>query len=235
MRVALILATAVAAVTVVGALIAGSLGGGSADPASVANTAPARAAPILLPPTVGPGGAGADLTAPAPTAPPPLPAVVPVAAVRRAAPNRLVIPRIRVDAPLRGVGVDKTGQIEVPPLSELNLAGWYTFGPTPGEMGPAVIVGHVSTRKGPAVFARLSELRRGDTIKVGRSDGSVVAFIVDGVEQAPKSTFPTARVYGNTTNAALRLITCGGVYNKKAHSYTDNLIVYGTLSATKAA
>ncbi|GAA1268471.1 hypothetical protein GCM10009677_21210 [Sphaerisporangium rubeum] len=154
-----------------------------------------------------------------------------VPSLRRSAPTRVKIPRIGVDAPLASVGVLRSGEIEVPPLDRPGLAGWYHLGPSPGEQGPAVILGHVNTRRGPAVFNRLRELTRGDKVTVVRSDGSTAVFTVDGTEQASKNRFPTERVYGHVDGAALRLITCGGVLNPRSHSYTDNIIVYATLSS----
>ncbi|WP_214103551.1 class F sortase [Acrocarpospora catenulata] len=195
---------------------------------------PGPAGVLAFPNEVGPGGPGAVLTAAVEGAPPPQPAGQPAGPMGKAGPTRLVIPDIRVDAPLRPVGVTERREIEVPPLSARNLAGWFKYGPTPGELGPAVIVGHVNSRSGPAVFQRLREVTRGQTIKIGRADGSVAVFTVDGVEQVSKSAFPTARVYGNTAYPALRLITCGGVYNRKTHSYTDNLIVYATLTSVSS-
>ncbi|MET8162396.1 class F sortase [Sphaerisporangium sp. NPDC005289] len=181
--------------------------------------------------TVGPGGVNAPLVEAAPAASPPAPVAAPVKALRKSVPTRVRVPSIGVDAALVSVGVDRNGEIEVPPLSRPKLAGWYRLGPAPGEMGPAVILGHVNTRGGPAVFSRLRELKRGDTITVVRADGSTARFTVDGAEQASKNRFPTKRVYGHVDRPSLRLITCGGVFNAKAHSYTDNIIVYATLSA----
>ncbi|WP_250563931.1 class F sortase [Sphaerisporangium fuscum] len=182
--------------------------------------------------TVGPGGAGVPLVEAAPTAAPPSPAAVSVTPLGKSLPKRVRIPGIGVDAALTSVGVEKNGEIEVPPLSRPQLAGWYELGPAPGEMGPAVILGHVNTKRGPAVFSRLRELKRGDKVTVVRADGSTAVFTVDGVEQASKSRFPTKRVYGYVDKPSLRLITCGGIFNSRAHSYTDNIIVYATLSGS---
>ncbi|GII79781.1 hypothetical protein Sru01_47630 [Sphaerisporangium rufum] len=181
--------------------------------------------------TVGPGGDGVPLAEAAPAATPPVPAERPVDAMPKSAPVRVRVPSIGVDAPLMPVGVTRSGEIEVPPLDRPRLAGWYRLGPAPGEMGPAVILGHVNNRSGPAVFGRLRELGRGDRISVVRADGSTAVFTVDGAEQASKSRFPTRRVYGQVDRPALRLITCGGVFNPRAGSYTDNIIVYATLTA----
>ncbi|SEN43233.1 class F sortase [Nonomuraea pusilla] len=200
-----------------------------------------NAGAFVLPPSVGPGGK-AGLTPARLDAPPPLaavPTVAPIPAVKTKAakaktrPTRIRIPKIKVNAPIGRVTVDIKGNLGTPSLSKPNLTGWYRFSPVPGEAGPSVINGHVSTRKGAAVFARLSELAKGDQIYVSRSDGKVTRFTVSGIEQVSKSSFPTNRVYGNTDDAQLRLITCGGVFNKGAHSYKDNIIVYATLSKKK--
>ncbi|WP_182879613.1 class F sortase [Microbispora sp. H10949] len=148
-------------------------------------------------------------------------------------PLKISIPSIGVKAAVGSVGVQKSGAIQAPPLSRPSLTGWYRFGPAPGDQGPAIILGHVNTRKGAAVFSRLRELKRGNKIAVLRADGKTAIFTVDGIEQVSKSAFPTKRVYGNTITSSLRLITCGGVFNAKQHSYTDNIVVYATLTATK--
>ncbi|MCG5217097.1 class F sortase [Streptosporangium sp. KLBMP 9127] len=190
------------------------------------------AQPVTLP-SVGPGGPGVPLIPAEPAAPPPLPVaevVSPVSTAKSTRPTKVSIPAIGVSAPLSSLGVQKSGEIAVPPLNKPKLAGWYRLGPIPGEIGPAVIVGHVNNKQGPAVFSRLREVKRGHKIRVARTDGKIVEFTVDGVEQVSKNTFPTKRVYSNLNDASLRLITCGGVYNPKRHSYTDNIIVYATLS-----
>ncbi|SNT61304.1 LPXTG-site transpeptidase (sortase) family protein [Streptosporangium subroseum] len=190
-----------------------------------------------LPAEVGPGGLDVPLTAAAPTAPPPMPVVQPPAPLPSAGvkPYKIAISKIGLLAPLMALGVDAKKEIQTPPLSKPNQAGWYKNGPIPGQQGPSVVLGHVNTRSGAAVFSRLKEIKRGDKIKVSRSDGNTVEFTVDGVEQVSKTAFPAKRVYGNTGEATLRLITCGGVYNSKTHHYTDNIIVYATLSKTKRA
>ena len=201
------------------------------EPGEAVDVQPA-AQPVTLP-SVGPGGPGVPLTPAEPAALPPLPVaevVSPVSTAKSTRPTNVSIPAIGVSAPLSSLGVQKSGEIAVPPLNKPKLAGWYRLGPIPGEIGPAVIVGHVNNKQGPAVFSRLREVKRGHKIRVARTDGKVVEFTVDGVEQVSKSTFPTKRVYSNLNDASLRLITCGGVYNPKRHSYTDNIIVYATLS-----
>lgn len=127
------------------------------------------------------------------------------------------------------LGLAKDGSIEVP--RDYSAPGWFTPGPSPGQFGPAVIAGHVDSKKGPAVFYRLGELRRGDRVKVTREDGSVASFVIDRVKQYEKDKFPTRVVYGNSTNRAeLRLITCGGQYDKKA-GYLSNIVAFAHLTA----
>jgi sortase (surface protein transpeptidase) len=111
-----------------------------------------------------------------------------------------------------------------------DMAGWYKLGPTPGELGPAVIAGHV-TWNGPAVFFRLGSLRRGDKIQVVRGDGVTAVFEVADVRSYPKVRFPTRAVFGTIDYAGLRLITCGGTYDSSTHRYLDNLVVFARLVA----
>lgn len=170
----------------------------------------------------------------APTVPPPLPSIAPAPAMLPSTPKRIVIKRLGINAPITSVGLDKRGAIEVPPVNNPNLAGWYRHGPTPGESGPAVLLGHKDTRTRSAVFSRLFEIKYGDTIEVKRQDGVTAVFTVGGVEQAAKTTFPTQRVYGDQPgdNAQLHLITCGGWYNRNIGHYTDNIIVYATMTSS---
>ncbi|WP_082801595.1 class F sortase [Herbidospora cretacea] len=189
-----------------------------------------------MPAAVGPGGPGVPLTQADPTAEAPLPPLQPVAPMSQpSSPKRLIVKRLNIDAPIRSVGLDRTGAIEPPPLANTNLAGWYRKGPTPGSAGPATIVGHRDTTNAPAVFNRLAELKYGDTVEVVRQDGTVAVFTVGGIEQADKTTFPTERVYGNSDLAELRLITCGGTYNRSTRHYVDNVIVYATMTGTRLA
>jgi sortase (surface protein transpeptidase) len=118
--------------------------------------------------------------------------------------------------------------MEVP--DDYDVAGWYVHGPRPGDIGPAIIAGHVDSKRGPAVFYRLRDLAEGDSIEVGRADGSVAVFRVDAVEQYPKNRFPTAKVYGDLDHAGLRLITCGGDFDRSRGHYRDNIVVYASLT-----
>ena len=151
--------------------------------------------------------------------------------MERSRPLAVRIPRIGVNADIMAVGVDETGAIEVPPLEQAYLAGWYELGPSPGEAGNAVVVGHVDSYAlgGPAVFFNLGALQPGDRIEIAREDGSVAPFVVDGVASFPKDTFPSDLVYGPANRPGLRLITCGGSFDTTTGDYRDNVIVFATL------
>jgi sortase (surface protein transpeptidase) len=138
-------------------------------------------------------------------------------------PARLRIPAIGVDAPMLPLRVEH-GVLAAPDRDE--VAGWWRDGPEPGERGPAVIAGHVDSRSGPAVFFRLRELDRGARILVDRTDGSTAEFVAVRTEQHAKDAFPTEAVYGPTADTTLRLVTCGGSFDRRARSYLDNVIVY---------
>ncbi|MEV0718755.1 class F sortase [Asanoa sp. NPDC050611] len=144
-------------------------------------------------------------------------------------PTRITIASIGVDAPVHDVGLARDGTIEVPPVDEPNETGWYEDGPTPGEFGPAVLVGHVDTKTGPAVFAKLSTLDPGDRVEVSRRDGSVAVFEVNSVERYDKSEVPADRVHGDFSRPGLRLITCGGRWVGGATGYADNIVVFASL------
>ncbi|MEV4353019.1 class F sortase [Nonomuraea sp. NPDC049625] len=168
----------------------------------------------------------------APDVPPPLPQINPAPPMMPSTPKRIVIKRLGINAPITSVGLKKDGTIEVPPSENPNLAGWYRSMSTPGEAGPAVILGHKDTRTRPAVFSRLPELKNGDTIEIQRQDRTTAVFTVGGIEQASKKTFPTQRVYGPQENAQLHLITCGGNYDRTIGHYDDNVIVYATMTSS---
>jgi Sortase domain len=147
----------------------------------------------------------------------------------RSRPTRIEIPAIKVDAPVTSLGLDKDGGVQVPPLDEPALTGWYGSGPAPGQRGGAVILGHVDTRRdGPAVFYRLARLRPGDSIEVRRRDGRTARFQVDSVERFPRERFPTSRVYGPLDYPGLRLVTCGGKFDYQRHEYVDNVMVFAS-------
>jgi hypothetical protein len=142
-------------------------------------------------------------------------------------PVRIDIPRIGVASPLDRLGRARDKTVEVPTRWE--VAGWYAAGTRPGDPGSAVILGHVDSKRGPAVFFRLRELRRGDEIEVGRADGSTIRFTVERVAQYDKRRFPTDEVYYPTLTPALRLVTCGGEFDATAGHYRSNVIVFATL------
>lgn len=139
-------------------------------------------------------------------------------------PVHVRIPAIDVSARVIDLGLNDDGTLEVP--DAFDEAGWWTGGAAPGADGPAVVAGHVDSRAGPAVFYRLRELVPGDRVELRDRRGRRVQFVVDRVEQHPKNDFPTDAVYGDTEQPALRLITCGGAFDRSVRSYVDNVIVY---------
>ncbi|ANP54871.1 hypothetical protein J2Z21_001471 [Streptomyces griseochromogenes] len=150
-------------------------------------------------------------------------------ALEPSAPTRIRIPAIRVNAPLMGLALTRSGSLDVPPAKEKNLAGWYEAGTMPGETGTAIIAGHVDNTEGPAVFYDLGALKRGAVIEIGRQDGSVAVFTVDAVEVYAARDFPDEKVYGAATRPELRVITCGGGYSK-ATGYQGNVVVFAHLT-----
>ncbi|CAA9439192.1 MAG: putative secreted protein [uncultured Quadrisphaera sp.] len=146
-----------------------------------------------------------------------------------AAPVGLSIPTLGVDASLVPLGVQADGSLEVP--ADAAQAGWFTGGATPGSRGPGVVGGHVDSVDGPGVFIGLEDLAPGDEVVVDREDGSRVAFVVTRTLRAPKDAFPTDEVYGPTAAPELRLITCGGPFDRSTGHYDDNLVVFAQLAA----
>jgi Sortase domain len=142
-------------------------------------------------------------------------------------PVRLAIPKLHVASPLERLGRAPDGTVQVP--SRWDLPGWYALGPRPGDPGSAVVLGHVDSTRGPAVFFRLRELRPGDQIDVTRADGSSVGFVVQRTAQYDKQRFPTDEVYYPTLTPTLRLVTCGGRFDFTAGHYRSNIIVFATI------
>jgi sortase (surface protein transpeptidase) len=142
-------------------------------------------------------------------------------------PVRVEIPRIGVASALDRLGRAPDGTVQEP--TRWAVAGWYTPGTRPGDPGSAVILGHVDSKRGPAVFFRLRELRRGDMVTIRRADGSSVRFVVERTEHHLKDRFPTDEVYYPTLIPALRLVTCGGEFNATVGRYRSNVIVFATL------
>ncbi|MFZ3499923.1 class F sortase [Streptomyces sp. 5.8] len=196
------------------ALLAAALTGcGGAAPA------PEAAATAAAPPAVIPTSAPAA---------PASPAAAPAAPKPASAPVRVRIPSAGVDAsPLLTLGLASDGTVEVPSVADGDKIGWYDKGVTPGETGPAVLIGHFDTARGPAVLKDVSKVRVGDEVTVSRADGSTAVFRVRELEQVDKKRFPTDKVYGNTARPELRVITCGGEITDGHRP--DNIILYADL------
>jgi sortase (surface protein transpeptidase) len=150
---------------------------------------------------------------------------VPSTAAQR--PVRLEIPSISVDTDIIDLGLDTDGTLEVPPDGK--AAGWYTGAPAPGEVGPAIIAGHVDWEGTDGVFFDLRNLEPGADIIVTRADGSRTVFTATSIEHFPKDDFPTDVVYGDLDHPGLRIITCGGSFDETARSYTDNIIAFADI------
>jgi hypothetical protein len=148
-------------------------------------------------------------------------------------PVRLAIPSLDVRVPVFAVGLARDGSIAAPPAERHREAGWYEGGPTPGQYGPAIIVGHVDARNGPSIFHDLAGIRAGATIEVTRRDRTVAVFEVGSVERFGKSALPADRVYGDYSRPALRLITCGGRWLSGGRGYADNVVVFATLVGSR--
>jgi hypothetical protein len=181
------------------------------------------------------GGAGPS-TAPPPAAQPVAAVPVPrgasqdaVAALPKSEPVSIDIPKIGARSSLIPLGLNPDNTIEVPPVTTPLQAGWYTYAPTPGETGPAVVLGHVDGNHQKGIFFRLKELAPGDRVSIARKDGTTVVFEVTKVHQVPKKDFEGEGVYDDTAGPELRLITCGGVFDRNAHNYVDNIVVYARL------
>ncbi|MFI6373236.1 class F sortase [Streptomyces sp. NPDC050546] len=159
----------------------------------------------------------------APATPHPLP---------RSRATRLLIPYLRVDAPIMPLGLDRERRLTAPPEDNPKLVGWYQHGASPGEQGIAVAVGHLDTDRGPAVFAGLTELKRGREIKARRADGRIAVYRVDAIKSYEKDRFPNQEVYGARGRPELRLITCGGAYDRRK-GYSGNVVVFAHLAAVR--
>ncbi|HEY7881839.1 MAG TPA: class F sortase, partial [Streptosporangiaceae bacterium] len=193
--------------------------------------------------TVGVGAAGLATSAlsPAHAAPlPPRPVPIPAPTERTvlpaslatgpqaARPTWLSIPSLGIRTRLIHLGVNADGTLQVP--SSTTVAGWYTGSPRPGTVGSAIIAGHVDSRTGPGIFFWLRTLHRGDRIYVGRADGTMAVFTVTKIRKFAKDEFPTAAVYGPVPDAELRVITCGGIFDRSRGSYLSNVVVFARLA-----
>jgi hypothetical protein len=144
-------------------------------------------------------------------------------------PARIEIPAIGVSSPLVRLGLEADGSMQVPKGDDYDRPGWFTEGPEPGQLGPAVIAGHVDSRTGPSIFYRLRDLKPGAKVLVHRDDGRTLRFEVESSKEYPKAGLPTEDVFGPVPWPALRLITCGGAFDRRARSYTDNIVVTSRL------
>ncbi|MFB7541038.1 class F sortase [Streptomyces zaomyceticus] len=176
-------------------------------------------------PTVKPGAkprAGAKAVPSPRPSPPPAP-------LARSRPTVVAVPAITIEAPVIGLGLDGEGRLATPPVDNPRVVGWYEKGVTPGERGTAVVVGHRDTRTGPAVFLSLDSLSPGNTVRVARADGKVAVFTVDRVRTYAKADFPDKEVYGATGRPELRLLTCGGAFDR-SKGYDANIVVFAHLT-----
>ncbi|WFB06770.1 class F sortase [Streptomyces sp. LX-29] len=155
-------------------------------------------------------------------------------ALPRSAPTRLQIPAVGIDAPFTDLKLNQaSGELNAPPADDNNLVGWFVDGASPGERGNAIVAGHVDTKTGPAVFFPLSSLKKGNKVTITRNDGIVASFVVDKIDTFAKNAFPNDLVYGDTNDAQLRLITCGGAYDHNVKDYTANVVVFAHLDSFK--
>jgi len=214
------------AVIVATFVVAGGVGiavatSAASDTGSAGSVAPARANEPATPPPDGAAGGYQDPVAAAGAAA--LPADVSV--------SRVEIPSIGVSTTdLEGLSLDNTGELGAP--VDYTKAGWYEAGVVPGQVGPAIIAGHVDSAIGPAIFEDLAEVPMGAEIRVTLSTGEVLTFRVDSELQSDKATFPTSDVYGNVPTPQLRVITCAGPFDRGTGHYTENLILFASLVTT---
>jgi sortase (surface protein transpeptidase) len=153
--------------------------------------------------------------------------------VARSVPVRIRIPAIGMSAPLSTLGLNRDGTVQVP--TNFQEAGWFRLGPSPGQMGSAVILGHVDSSRGPAAFYRLSSLRAGDKVDVSLAGGVVAHFLVKTMATYKKSSFPAQQVYGSHGYSGLQLVTCGGQFDSQTGHYLSNVVAYTSLVSTTPA
>ncbi len=143
-------------------------------------------------------------------------------------PTRLRIPKLNIDTNfVEPLGLEDNGEVSVP--DSYTEVGWYKHSPTPGQLGPAIVLGHVDSHTGPAIFFYLGQLKEGDDVYIDREDGTSAQFKIEKLERYKQSEFPTELVYGNINYAGLRLITCSGIFSKGEQRYSHNLVVYARL------
>lgn len=153
--------------------------------------------------------------------------VAPLRVVARSTPVTLSIPAIHVAVAVSGLGLNPDGTVQVP--VDFQEPGWYRLGPSPGQVGSAVILGHVDSYQGPAVFFNLRSLTAGDPVDVTLADGVVARFVVTSVAMYPKDQFPSQQVYGSHGYSQLQLVTCGGTFDSQTGHYLSNIVVYSSL------
>ncbi|WP_037628531.1 class F sortase [Streptomyces aureus] len=205
----------------------GTVAAGAAHDDGAASRAPATAAGAGHAPDARPGGGpGRHASPPARRAARPAP---PPAPLPRSRATRLRIPSLDVDAPVIGLRLDRDRRLTAPPVDDPKPVGWYTDGPTPGERGTALVVGHRDTRTGPAVFAPIERIRTGARVEARREDGRTAVYTVYAVRTYAKAHFPDQEVYGNRGRPELRLITCGGAYDHTT-GYAANVIAFAHLT-----
>ncbi|WP_309050722.1 class F sortase [Streptomyces sp.] len=210
--------------------------GGAAGPAGAAapadggtaGSAPGNTATAPAPRGGGPAADHKAKPRPGSAAPTPRPSPPP-APLPRSRPTTVAVPAITVEAPVTDLGLDAAGRLATPPVDNPRVVGWYAKGASPGERGTAVVVGHRDTRTGPAVFLNLNALSPGNTVRVARADGRVAVFTVDRVRTYAKDDFPDKEVYGATGRPELRLLTCGGTFDRKT-GYEANIVVFAHLT-----
>ncbi|MFE7835208.1 class F sortase [Streptomyces sp. NPDC057474] len=212
----------------------------------VERVSPRAAEPARPTPAVPTGPTPTGPTPTGPTRPAPAEPVRPAPATRSAEPKRPARPRtlppspaktvtiqyLGIEAPVIGLRLDSRRRLPAPPDDKPKLVGWYSQGPAPGGPGTAVVVGHRDTRTGPAVFASLDVLKPGRIVEVLRADGRAAVYTVDAVKTYEKDRFPNKEVYGHRGRPELRLITCGGTYDRRK-GYASNVVVYAHLTATR--
>jgi len=153
--------------------------------------------------------------------------------VARSVPLRLRIPAIGLSVSLSTLGLNRDGTVQVP--TKFQEPGWFRLGPSPGQVGSAVILGHVDDYTGPAVFFRLGSLRAGDKVDVSLTDGAVAHFVVKTMATYSKSNFPAQKVYGSHGYSGLQLVTCGGQFDRRTGHYLSNVVAYTSLVSTTPA
>ncbi len=156
-----------------------------------------------------------------------------VTVVARSTPVELRVPAIGLTVPLSGLGLNPDRTVEVP--TDFQRPGWFSLGPSPGQQGSAVILGHVDSYRGPAVFFRLRTLKKGDEVSVALADGAVTHFVVTEVATYLKDAFPAQLVYGPHGSSALQLVTCGGEFDPVARSYRSNVVAFTSFVSSTPA